>query len=237
MKQILRLVMFTCLALGVCTGNVLATNYDYGDAPGYAQASNATPDWQRLGINWDAEPSQKLQDTSDDGVFWSVNGGAFGHDAITVGDDVEFKFVMYKREWGRHEFDFLKVWVDWNQNGTFDDGVLYQDKWAFKTDPGDLGQTPTTNYAYGDGLAQIYKTFSFTINDIAVNPGDYWLRARVVCNPDAGSLDSFAPTKNYWQGETEDWEFTVKSVPEPGTMLLLGLGLIGLAGTKKKMQV
>ncbi|RPH52793.1 MAG: PEP-CTERM sorting domain-containing protein [Desulfobacteraceae bacterium] len=240
MRKLLSLVTFVCLTLVVYTSNVLAINYDYSDATDYANNStyHSNPSWQRLGSGWTSENAPYAANGDyDDGVSWSVNGGAYGHSDITEGDNVTFEFVMYKYMWGRHNYDYLKVWIDWDQDKSFDDGVSYENAWYFKSDPGDAGQTPTTSYAYGDGLAQIYKTFYYTINDIAVDPGDYWLRARVVCNADIGSKPSnFTPTGDFWQGEVEDWTFTVNSVPEPATMLLLGLGLVGLAGVRRKLK-
>ena len=262
MKKTLGILMIMAVALFAPAGmaTVTACNYDYSDASGYGTAWNQDPSWQRLGTKWNAESSPVYAgDTSDDGVFWSVNGGAYGHDAITVGDKVTFKFVMYKYEWGNHLYDYLKVWVDKDQNGKFDDGVFYQNKWQFAkvvtervcdrggcrnvekyvlNDGGDAGQTPKTPYAKGDGLAEIYKTFYYTIDNFDWAAGEYWLRARVVCNADINSNpDSFSPYGYYYQGETEDWKLTVnKKVPEPGCLLLMGLGLLGLAGVRRKTK-
>jgi hypothetical protein len=43
-------------------------------------------------------------------------------------------------------------------------------------------------------------------------------------------------TDYYWQGEVEDWKLTVNPVPEPSTMLLVGLGLGSLAVFRRKSQ-
>jgi hypothetical protein len=237
-----KMLVFTMMmAFMISAGAAAAANYDYSDAAGYSLANHSNPSWQRLGTAWNAEaqPSAGViwSDGSDDGVFWSINGGAFGRAEITAGDEVTFKFVMYKEMWGRHSYDYLKVWVDWDRDRNFaDDGVFYQNQWWFQSDSGDAGQTPTTPYAYGDGLAQIYKTFYYTIT-MNADPGEYWLRARVVCNADINSNPgSFTPTGQYWQGEVEDWKFKVNPVPEPATLLLFGLGLLGLAGIGRKLK-
>ncbi len=241
MKKILALITMVAIMCFAGAAMALEYTYDYSDAAGYGLAKHDRPEWQRLGSSWtkEAMPAGPWVDGSDDGVFWSANGGAFGHGDITVGDSVTFKFVMYKEMWGRHNYDFLKVWIDQDQDKNFsDESVFYQNQWNFKTDSGDAAKTPTTTYAYGDGLAQIYKTFYYTMT-MTADPGEYWLRARVVCNADINSNpNNFNPYDyyGYGQGEVEDWKFTVKQVPEPASMLLFSLGVLGLAGIRRKMK-
>lgn len=236
MRKILAL---TAMAAIMCfAGAALAAEmyYDYSDAPGYDLAYHKDPRWQRLGTSWNEEPQPQgvWEDGSDDGVFWSVNGGTYGHDGITQGDEITFKFIVYKQKWGIHQYDELKVWIDWNNDNDFSDAgeIFLDEQWYFRQD------YPN---AYNDDhlsgtTAGVSKAFTKTIT-MTADPGEYWLRARVVCNADIGSNpESFTPTGYYWQGEVEDWKFKVNSVPEPASLVLLGLGFLGLAGIRRKLK-
>ncbi|MGA7828315.1 MAG: GEVED domain-containing protein [Geobacteraceae bacterium] len=210
------------------SSDALACKYDFSDAPGYGTASHADPSWQRLGTAWDAEPGPKAVDTSDDGVFWSVDGGVNWDNAeITAGQTVKFKFVMYKQKWGIHDFDAIKVWIDFNGDKDFTDvgENILKDQWNFTSEPG---------YASGDGFAGISKEF-FTDVVMPTNLTEYWLRAQVVCSADINkNLDNLTPTGQWYQGEVEDWKLTVNPVPEPSTLILFGAGLAGAAFMRRR---
>jgi len=227
MKKLTRMLALACMMCAGYVGGADATSYDYGDAPGYQQAKHSTDQWQTLGTLWSNEPSQRSED-NDDGVAWSLdNGNTWGHDTVTNGQAVWFRFEMHKKLWGRHLYDGLKVWIDWNQDEDFTDTdeKVYQDAWYFRQAPG---------YRYGDDVADISRWFYMTLEipeDALL--GETWLRARVTCDESiGGNLDNMDPTGYLWQGEVEDWKLKIEeamappaSIPEPSTMLLLGIGL------------
>ncbi len=224
-----------------------ADYFDYSDAEGYGEAWNKNPSWQRLGTMWDDESGPLPNDLSDDGVSWSIDGGSsYGHEEIAVGQEVTLKFDMYKKLWGIHDWDAIKVWIDEGKDGTFDnEDLVYADKWHFLTDAvddGGLGGVRGSNnedamHSDGFSLYEADKTKSFYYTTTFDDAGEYWLRARVNCNADIRSdMSRMGAYGKIWQGETEDWKLTVRSVPEPGVLSLLSIGLLSFVAFRRKKR-
>lgn len=237
-----------------------ATSYDYGDAPMVYEAGDAarhaTPEWQKLGSAWDKE--EQLQDRvnqdNDDGVFWSTDGGAtwnnWGNSTLnlTQGDTVQFKFAFTRALYGKHPYDDLGVWLDLNGDGDWSDmgEEIYYERW-FK---GSTQVADDTYFASG-GSRYDSETSYFITGNILIGTGfsgETWLRARVACsesingvtgtyNPnDERNLITMSANGYLWQGETEDYRLNVSTVPIPGAIWLLGSGLVGLIGVRRRKK-
>ncbi len=220
--------LFSFLLIFLCREGAFASMI--GDAPTpYAQAYHSTAEWQRLGETH----------TIDDGVSWSVDGGnTWGNEAVSIGDTVTFQFQFWAAGYGNHTYDQLGVWVDTDQNGAFDgDERLFYEKIIKDAQAviDDRNATPAQLNQWN----QNYSTYSVkqaSLDITAEMLGGFWLRARVHCNHVPSDIPA---TGHLNQGETEDWFVTVAPtppgpVPEPGTMLLFGIGLMGFAGLSRK---
>jgi hypothetical protein len=203
----------------------------------YGTATHNTTAWQELA---------DVPGGDEFGVSWTVDGGAtWGREELYVGQSVQFKFNMHKDNIGTHYADLLTAWVDWGQDGAFDasDKVVYGEH-LLSNEP-TLGSwtTPTI-----PDLEYYSSVYSLTNDDV----GETWLRALVTCSHSVTNMhggtwsdqwtsdytdhyeELLTPTGFYYQGETEEWKLVVNTVPEPTSIILFGMGLLGLASARKR---
>jgi hypothetical protein len=151
------------------------TGIDFSDADGYDVACHQTDKWQRLGgvenenrlgdstystgssPSWDAEngAATDQDNDTDDGVYWSTDGGVTWTNTgeITRGEEVIFKFTVSRSIDGNHEYDELKAWIDWNQDGTWTNDnseIIQHSQWYKYQNSNDMW-----NGAPGYGDAQL----------------------------------------------------------------------------------
>jgi hypothetical protein len=218
------MLRFVCLGLMLFIFSVSpssATRYDYSDAPNYDKAYHATNQWQMLGTKWDKETSPLNQDTSDDGVFWSTDGGkTYGHDDLTIGQGVIFRFDVTRSLSGDHQYDQLKAWIDWDGDKVWDNTAeqiiaLQWFKHVKKQDD------KITRKSFYTGIIEVPQY---------AHIGETWLRARVSC--DHVKFEDTTPYGYLWQGEVEDWKVNIHA-PLPPSVWLFGSGLVGLIGLRR----
>jgi hypothetical protein len=183
---------------------------DFSNAPSpYAPAEHETGDWQRLGMNYNL----------DDGVTWSTDGGhSFGHRDLTAGSNVTFKVDLFSHNIGGHISDPVRLWLDWNADGTWsDDEMIFSDKykksstdrdyWIKGTpdDPTPNGANPWNSRQWTNGNAGDWVKLEYAFSVLvptSASIGDTWLRARATCDASLGGSD--------WQRTWSDWAWDAK---------------------------
>jgi len=227
------------------------TTDDYGDAPVISPDSYGTKTTYHESSEWNFLGSDSK---IDDGVLWSTDGGkTWGNGTVSVGDKIQFKITLWSAGYGLHNYDQVKAWVDWNQDGTWtnDNEKTYNDQLYtanetilaaqyYKTDTGKYDAVHADPGWWKDKIKDneeddVFTTF--TTSDFLIDAtmvGQLWLRARAQCNE--LSYNQMDPTGSLNQGEVEDYVITVKPVPEPATMLLFGSGLVSLAAVSRKKR-
>lgn len=261
--------------------------FDYGDATtnsdgtkSYSDACHRTNRWQQLGTTdgdalkgdtgtgsskkggWTNETTKNTVDEADNGVSWRVQNAdgswsAFGNEPLIAGAKAEFQFVVIRSDEGNHQFDQLKAWGDWNDNGKFDaDEVIVDKKWYKVADSFAAGNTVGNKLGgYNNDWLVRNGADKYTIRNSGITsetlivpiliPSEHvisstWIRARIICENSLSGDDRrnniFMATDYYHQGEVEDYKVAVNQVPEPTTLLVFGSALVGLMLSRKKSK-
>ena len=209
------------------------------------KALHENPLWQMLGTSWG----------DNDGISWSINGEDYINDVFDfkVGDQVSFKFDMYKPLWGIHEYDAIKVWVDigngFDAINLFNENVIEDYSWQFSENGPYRNYSESDYYYYNywdkkqerwgaeSNWSKYYSgehKYFFSETLTLAEEGQFDLLARVTCSDDINKYGDLTTDGCFWQGEIENYSFTVNNVPEPAMLSLLGISLLGLGLLRRK---
>jgi hypothetical protein len=151
-----------------------------------------------------------------DGLTW---------DHLTAGEVATFSLVTsIGNFWGVGDYYNASIWADWNGDHIFDNAE----------------QIFAINEEYIEAGLTTF-TFQVALPADAYVAGPTWLRARLDWYGD-GALTTDG---TYYSGEVEDYQVQLEgppgppgAVPEPATMVLMGVGLAGgaIAARKKKIK-
>ena len=175
---------------------------------------------------------------------------------------MQFKFTVTRANYGKHPYDDLGVWLDINGDGDWNDSgenILFERMDKTVSWGSGSGQIPVNLQTNKQ-----YESRDFYSSDITIGSSfaaDIWLRARVSCSESINGVqgrfdengnflgnyqngiavawdfgDHISATGYLYQGETEDYRINVAPVPVPAAVWVLGSGLLGLIGVRRKKK-
>jgi len=219
-----KIIYLTLIILGNClsTSTVKAC-HDYSDTPlDYVAVYHNDQRFGYLGdwFDWEKKPDYQGDgiDRDNDGVDGDkyddgLSSPTLSGDTwvVTPGENALLTFTARQLTSIPH-YNWVKIWIDWNKNKVWENNEQVI-KWE--------GLVPKKgNVISVDFNLPIPTDFT----------GETWLRARI-----SSTNAYFQPSTsgNWLKGEVEDYKVIGRPTPptpEPNTLLLLGSGVLGLAG-------